>query len=316
MVIDDDLRCSSTNELYHKGIRGQKWGVQNGPPYPLDPNKDYSKAEKKALRKEYRKEIRRQKKAKKKYEKEENKRLKKQEEKEKIEEAKKKAIASGKASEIEKYKKYMTTDEINESLTRIKAVQDLERMSLNELISANDKTKAELTKIVQENNLRKEELIKKYGPGKAEAALDKASRISSNVGNIASNVQKVIGAKNLLTVGKKSTFELNKLMEKYKNEKRDAKRERLIQRVINSGDETLLNKHLNKLNNKQLLEASERIALLDPSGDQLKRIASTADRGMLKKYYKQLTNDQVKEMIEKINIMEGNAPDHRENWLA
>lgn len=26
----------SNNELYHHGIKGQKWGVQNGPPYPLD----------------------------------------------------------------------------------------------------------------------------------------------------------------------------------------------------------------------------------------------------------------------------------------
>lgn len=23
-------------ELYHHGIQGQKWGVRNGPPYPLD----------------------------------------------------------------------------------------------------------------------------------------------------------------------------------------------------------------------------------------------------------------------------------------
>lgn len=25
-----------TDELYHHGIKGQKWGVRNGPPYPLD----------------------------------------------------------------------------------------------------------------------------------------------------------------------------------------------------------------------------------------------------------------------------------------
>ena len=32
-------------ELYHHGILGQKWGVKNGPPYPLDPS-DRSAAEK------------------------------------------------------------------------------------------------------------------------------------------------------------------------------------------------------------------------------------------------------------------------------
>lgn len=33
--------------LYHHGILGQKWGVQNGPPYPLD-DKDHNASEKKA----------------------------------------------------------------------------------------------------------------------------------------------------------------------------------------------------------------------------------------------------------------------------
>lgn len=35
------------NELYHHGINGQKWGVRNGPPYPLGEN-DHSAREKKA----------------------------------------------------------------------------------------------------------------------------------------------------------------------------------------------------------------------------------------------------------------------------
>lgn len=34
-------------ELYHHGIKGQRWGKRNGPPYPLKPN-DHSVAEKKA----------------------------------------------------------------------------------------------------------------------------------------------------------------------------------------------------------------------------------------------------------------------------
>lgn len=37
-----------SNYLMHHGIKGQKWGVENGPPYPLNPSKDYSVAEKKA----------------------------------------------------------------------------------------------------------------------------------------------------------------------------------------------------------------------------------------------------------------------------
>ena len=34
--------------LIHHGIKGQKWGVENGPPYPLTPSKDYTASEKKA----------------------------------------------------------------------------------------------------------------------------------------------------------------------------------------------------------------------------------------------------------------------------
>lgn len=38
------------SEIYHHGIRGQKWGVRNGSPYPLGGG-DYSQSEKKAIRK-------------------------------------------------------------------------------------------------------------------------------------------------------------------------------------------------------------------------------------------------------------------------
>lgn len=30
-----EYKVITTNELYHHGIKGQKWGVMNGPPYPL-----------------------------------------------------------------------------------------------------------------------------------------------------------------------------------------------------------------------------------------------------------------------------------------
>ena len=37
----------NTNYISHHGIKGQKWGKRNGPPYPLDPETDYSSDEKK-----------------------------------------------------------------------------------------------------------------------------------------------------------------------------------------------------------------------------------------------------------------------------
>lgn len=36
-----------SNELYHHGILGQRWGKKNGPPYPLKAS-DHSASEKKA----------------------------------------------------------------------------------------------------------------------------------------------------------------------------------------------------------------------------------------------------------------------------
>ena len=45
MYYDGLIDKPSLDELYHHGIKGQKWGVRNGPPYPL---KSHSGSEKKA----------------------------------------------------------------------------------------------------------------------------------------------------------------------------------------------------------------------------------------------------------------------------
>ena len=37
ICIDNYGRLVASDELYHHGILGQEWGVQNGPPYPLNP---------------------------------------------------------------------------------------------------------------------------------------------------------------------------------------------------------------------------------------------------------------------------------------
>lgn len=37
---------ANASALYHHGIKGQKWGVKNGPPYPLKDKKEIVKSEK------------------------------------------------------------------------------------------------------------------------------------------------------------------------------------------------------------------------------------------------------------------------------
>lgn len=32
----DELNIAASSELMHHGIKGQKWGIKNGPPYPVD----------------------------------------------------------------------------------------------------------------------------------------------------------------------------------------------------------------------------------------------------------------------------------------
>lgn len=47
---DEVARIKMESFLAHHGISGQKWGIQNGPPYPLDYS-DHTSAEKKNLSK-------------------------------------------------------------------------------------------------------------------------------------------------------------------------------------------------------------------------------------------------------------------------
>lgn len=48
----DDLTFTTQSVLLHHGIEGQKWGVMNGPPYPLDSYLSTGKSLRKAARKE------------------------------------------------------------------------------------------------------------------------------------------------------------------------------------------------------------------------------------------------------------------------
>lgn len=45
------MRNNYLDYISHHGIEGQMWGKRNGPPYPLDPEKDYSPREKRLAKK-------------------------------------------------------------------------------------------------------------------------------------------------------------------------------------------------------------------------------------------------------------------------
>lgn len=47
-----ELNFTTQSQILHHGIEGQKWGVQNGPPYPLDSYLSTGKSLRKAARKE------------------------------------------------------------------------------------------------------------------------------------------------------------------------------------------------------------------------------------------------------------------------
>ena len=48
----DDLNFTTQQSFLHHGVEGQKWGVQNGPPYPLSSYLSTGKSLRKAARKE------------------------------------------------------------------------------------------------------------------------------------------------------------------------------------------------------------------------------------------------------------------------
>lgn len=135
----------SSNYLAHHGILGQKWGQQNGPPYPLD-SKDHSSSEKKAgwrsslkAKSDAKKKAKKQNAALEKARQARAEKAKQDKLEKEFNDKKQKILKSGKASEVAKYKGQMTNQELSEALNRIRWEADLDRMSAAEEKSSFDK---------------------------------------------------------------------------------------------------------------------------------------------------------------------------------
>lgn len=129
----------------HHGILGQRHGVRNGPPYPLDPE-DHSAREKKAgwikslkTRHVERKKKKQRQKALEKARVAKAEKAKQAELQRKFDEEKEKVLRSGSASEILKYKGQMTNAEMQTAIDRIDKESRLYGLSQKEQKTAWDK---------------------------------------------------------------------------------------------------------------------------------------------------------------------------------
>lgn len=129
------------NYLAHHGIKGQKWGDRNGPPYPLRPGA-HSAAEKKHKTRSILRSIKediskRRSAAKKKGEARRKEKLVKDLQKEEqrhedYEKAKERAVKSGKASDVLRFQGDLTNQQLQEAVSRIRFENDLKKFSREE----------------------------------------------------------------------------------------------------------------------------------------------------------------------------------------
>lgn len=143
----------ASNYLMHHGILGMKWGVQNGPPYPLGADK-HSASEKKAgwmsslkskseaKKKSKKKQAALEKARKTRAEKAKQKKLEKE-----YEEKRQQVLRSGKASEVSKYKGQMTNQELRDALNRIQWEAELSKYSAAETKSNFERIDGMMSKV-------------------------------------------------------------------------------------------------------------------------------------------------------------------------
>lgn len=160
-------------ELYHHGIKGQKWGQRNGPPYPLNPS-DHSASEKKAGQKknligsgnetgkDKAKSILdklRKKKPVEQAKPKEEKPLTEEEKKERIKlfteevnRRKAQAISEGNATDVLKLKKHMTTNELTDAVNRMEKIKKIKEFKAAENPSVRKKVQTRVNNITKAIN--------------------------------------------------------------------------------------------------------------------------------------------------------------------
>lgn len=128
---------TTSDELYHHGILGQRWGKKNGPPYPLDAE-DHSAAEKKAAKKAAKAERRAERKERKKAKKE----FKAEKKAAKAEEKRQKILREGSLNDIRKLKGNISNSEYSEVFKRLENEQKLAEFDAKKIKTGKEKMEA------------------------------------------------------------------------------------------------------------------------------------------------------------------------------